>query len=370
MLDDIDDEESGSARPFWSGTVAFGLLSLPVNLFMASKRNVVSLRMLDRDGTPLSRRYFCSKDGEPLESDDLVRGYEVKKDEFVEIRDEELEALAPEKSREINLTEFVPLKDIDPLYFDKAYFLVPEEGAQKAYRLLAASMAKMDRAGIATFVMRDKEYLVAIISDGGILRAETLRFEDEIRSPEDIGLPAVDTPDKNVMARLRKEMDHLSANKFVPEELADDTAQRLQELVERKLDEGEDVVHPHNLPQQETAQVIDLMQVLKRSLEGKSETAPKEPIKSKSTTDRKPRSSEKSKKEDEKPTSKKRAQSGKKSATSATKKLRKESAGPKREPDIDPNASRAELYELAKELHIPGRSQMSREELVRALRRH
>jgi len=342
MPDDIDEEESGGTRSFWSGTVAFGLLSLPVNLYMASKRNAVSLRMLDSAGTPLSRRYFCSKDDEPLEPDDLVRGYEVSKDTFVEIRDEELEALEPEKSREINLTQFVPLESIDPLYFDKAYFLVPDEGAQKAYRLLAASMANMGRAGIATFVMRDKEYLIAIISEGGILRAETLRFHDEIRSPEDIGLPSPATADKTLVARLKKQVDQLSTKTFSPEELADDTAQRLQELVEKKLDEGEDVVHPANLPTQETAQVIDLMQVLKRSLEGKTERKAESP------------------------------KSSRAKSTKATKSAPKKSSSEKNKPelDIDQNASRAELYELAKELHIPGRSQMSRDELMRALKRH
>lgn len=177
--------------------------------------------------------------------------------------------MAPEKSREINLRRFVPLDDIDPLYFERVYFLIPEEGAQKAYRLLAAAMQDTGRAGIATFVMRGKEYLVAIISERGILRAETLRFQNEVRTPEDIGAPQLPKADKKQVERFKKVIADLSADAVNEKELVDEKAHNLQTLVESKLTEGEDVKHPPNLPQQESAQVIDLMQVLKRSLEQK-----------------------------------------------------------------------------------------------------
>lgn len=338
-----DDEESGELRPFWSGTVAFGLLSLPVNLFVASRHNRVALRMLDEDGTPLSRRYVCSKDDEPLDSDELVRGIEVKEDTFIEIEDDELEALAPEKSREINLTRFVPLAAIDPLYFETAYFLVPEEGAQKAYRLLAASMRDTGRAGIATFVMRGKEYLVAIISEGGILRAETLRFQDEIRTPEEIGLPRLPKADSKKIERIKKAINGLAAQTVDNTDLIDDNLRDLQQLVENKLAEGEDVKHPPNLPQQEGAQVIDLMQVLKRSLEQKAE-APAE----------KDKNSKKS--------------APKKEAEPAKKASKAKPAAGKRIA-IKKDASKEDLYKLATKWDIAGRSQMSKTELINALKR-
>lgn len=338
-----DDEESGELRPFWSGTVAFGLLSLPVNLYVASRHNRVALRMLDEDGTPLSRRYVCSKDDEPLDSDELVRGIEVKDDTFIEIEDDELEALAPEKSREINLRRFVPLDDIDPLYFEKAYFLVPEEGSQKAYRLLAASMRDTGRAGIATFVMRGKEYLVAIISERGILRAETLRFQDEIRTPEDIGLPRLPKIDKKQVDHIKKAIANLAVETVDEDELVDDNRRGLQQLVETKLAEGEDVKHPPNLPQQEGAQVIDLMQVLKRSLEQKAESPP---TKDKSRKHSAP----------------------KKDPGPAKKAGKPKSAAPKRLA-IKKDASKEDLYELATKWDISGRSQMSKTELIDALKR-
>lgn len=342
-MQDEESDETGEIRPFWSGTVAFGLLSLPVNLFVASRRNGVALRMLDEDGTPLSRRYVCSKDDEPLDSDELVRGIEIREDTFIEIEDEELEALAPEKSREINLRRFVPLQDIDPLYFERAYFLVPEEGAQKAYRLLAAGMQDTGRAGIATFVMRGKEYLVAIISERGILRAETLRFYDEIRSPEDIGLPSLSKADKKEMDRLSKAIDDLASEKLDIDILANDSVEKLQKLVDKKLEKNEDVKHPANLPPQETAQIIDLMQVLKRSLEQKAEKAAKTEPNTASTNKSKPEKKPK-----------------------AAGKEKKKSA----KPSIDKNTSKAELYKMATEMDIPGRSQMSKNQLLHALQQH
>src|SRR3977135_3514658 len=144
--------------------------------------------MLGPEHQPLARRYYSEKTGRDLDSGDMVRGYEIDKDKYVVVTDEELERLAPEQSRDIDLRRFVDLTSIPPIYFDRSYFLAPAEGSEKAYRLLADTMAKSDLAGIATFVMRGKEYLVAIFPEQGILRAETMRFPDELRSPKDVGL--------------------------------------------------------------------------------------------------------------------------------------------------------------------------------------
>src|SRR2546421_10348321 len=148
-----------SARPFWSGTLTFGLVSVPVDLYPGNRTNRAPLRMLSPEGEPLSRRYFSQKSGKELDDEDMVRGYEIDKDRYVVVTDEELERLAPEQSRDIDLRRFVPLEEIPPLYFDRSYFLAPSEGSEKAYKLLAETMKKEDLAGIATFVMRGKEYL-------------------------------------------------------------------------------------------------------------------------------------------------------------------------------------------------------------------
>ena len=150
------EQEEGRARSFWSGTITFGLVSVPVELYPASRLQRVSLRMVGPDGTPLARRYFCSKDRKALDWDDIVRGYEIEKDEYVVVTDDELERLAPEKTRDIDLRLFVDVSEIDPMYFERAYYLTPGGNSTKAYRLLAATMEATGRAGIATFVMRGK----------------------------------------------------------------------------------------------------------------------------------------------------------------------------------------------------------------------
>src|SRR5438045_3249867 len=184
-----DDGAARSARPFWSGTLTFGLVSVPVDLYPGNRSNRAPLRMLSPEGEPLARRYYSEKSGNDLQDDDMVRGFEFDKDKYVIVTDEELEKLAPEQSRDIDLRRFVPLEDIPPLYFDRSYFLAPGEGAEKAYKLLVATIEKEKLAGVATFVMRGKAYLVAIFPENGILRAETMRFEDEIRSPKEIDSP-------------------------------------------------------------------------------------------------------------------------------------------------------------------------------------
>lgn len=155
--------------------------------------------------------------------DEIVRGYEIEEGRYVVVTDEELEALEPRKWREIDLQRFVDADEIDPMYFQRAYFLTPAGESAKAYLLLVAAMERAGKVGIATFVMRGKEYLVAIIGEGGILRAETLRFHDEVRSPADVGLPERSQPDAERVRAFEGLIDGLSADRFDPEELTTDT---------------------------------------------------------------------------------------------------------------------------------------------------
>ena len=169
---DNGDGNARSARPFWSGTLTFGLVSVPVDLYPGNRTNRAPLRMLGPEGEPLSRRYYSEKSGRDLDDDEMIRGYEIEKDRYVVVTDEELERLAPEQRRDLDLRRFVPLEDIPPLYFDRSYFLAPSEGSEKAYKLLAHTMEKEKLAGVATFVMRGKQYLVTIFAENEILRAE------------------------------------------------------------------------------------------------------------------------------------------------------------------------------------------------------
>jgi DNA end-binding protein Ku len=270
---DAQPETAGApARSLWSGTITFGLVSIPVDLLTAVRPRQTAMKLVDSDGHALGRRYHCSKEGKELDYDELVRGYETDDGKMVVITDEEFESVAPELSGDIELRNFVPLEQIPPLYFQRPYFLAPAGRSVKAYYLLAAIMEKTGRVGIGSFVMRGHEYLVAIISDHGVLRADTLRYADEIRTPETVGLPK---PAKVLAAKVNKlvkAIDELSRRDLALSELEDREAQALSELVESKQKEGEDVVHPRGLEEVEAdadgggAKIIDLMDVLRKSL--------------------------------------------------------------------------------------------------------
>lgn len=269
--EDADGQARGT-RPFWSGTLTFGLVSVPVELYPGNRTNRVPLRMLSPEGEPLSRRYYSQETERDLEDDQMVRGYEIEKDKYVIVTDEELERLAPEQSRDIDLRRFVSLAEIPPLHFDRSYFLAPAAGSEKAYKLLAETMAKSKLAGIATFVMRGKEYLVAIFPENGILRAETMRFADEIRSAAEVGLPEK----KKLPAATVKKFERLIAKhahkQLSLKEFKDEQAEKLLKLVERKRKQHKDVVQVE-VPERQEGKVIDLMAALKKSLAGKRKAA-------------------------------------------------------------------------------------------------
>ena len=239
-----------------------------MSLFPATRGARASLRMLGPDGQPLARRYYAEKTGKDLDSDEVVRGYEIDKNKYVVITDEELERLEPEKTRDINLTQFVPADTIPPLYFERGYFLTPAAGSQKAYKLLAETMEKNDLAGIATFVMRGKEYLVAIFSERGILRAETMRFPDEIRTPGDVGLPKKKAAPAATVKKFERLISTKSKKQFSPTKLADKQTDDLLKLVKKKEKQRGNVVRVEEEADTDN-KVIDLVQVLKKSLGAK-----------------------------------------------------------------------------------------------------
>jgi len=260
-----NEEHAATTSAFWSGTITFGLVSIQVDLYSAHRPKPASLRMVDRQGTALHRRYFCPLDHKPVGMDEIVRGYEIAEGRFIVVGDEELEALEPEKSREIDLHSFVDINELDPVYFQHAYFLVPAGNVNKAYRLLAEIMERSGRAGIATFVLKDREHVVAILAEGGILRAETLLFADEIRSPEAVSLPAMGKAPATKVKQLQQEMKKLFHKEFDPDLLRDHYAHRLLDLVQLKLGAGEDVVEKPAEPEEtEGAKIIDLMEIIKQ----------------------------------------------------------------------------------------------------------
>jgi DNA end-binding protein Ku len=260
-------EQSGP-RPFWSGTLTFGLVSVPVNLFPANKSSRAPLRMLSPDGEPLARRYYSEKTERELDADEMVRGFEIDKGKYVVVSDEELDRLAPEKSRDIDLKTFVPEESIPPMYFERGYFLTPASGSEKAYKLLAETMEREGKAGLATFVMRGKEYLVAIFAEHGILRAETMRFPDELRSPADVGLPKKPRVPAATVKKFEKLISSRSKKQLSPRKLEDEQTERLLKLVKKKSANARNIVKVET-EEREPGKVIDLVAILKNSLAGK-----------------------------------------------------------------------------------------------------
>jgi DNA end-binding protein Ku len=255
-------------RAFWSGTLTFGLVSIPVALLPAARPGGVSLRMLAPDGTPLQRRYTCPKEDRPLSWEEIVRGFEWERGRYVILSDDELEALEPEKSRDIDLRRFVPVEQIDPIYFDRPYFLAPAGTSTRPYRLLADTMERTGRAGIGTFVMRSKEYLVAILAERGILRAETLRFADEVRSAEDVGLPTAHAVGEAEIDRMTQAIRGATKKLLDTEALKDRYAAELLRLVERKRASGDGVIGLSEEAPPEEERFVDLMELLKKSMQG------------------------------------------------------------------------------------------------------
>jgi DNA end-binding protein Ku len=244
------------------------LVSVPVNLFPAYRTTRASLRLLGPDGVPLSRRYYSPESGRDLDDDAMIRGYEVAKDKYVEVTDEELERLAPEKTRDIDLRRFVERDSIPPLFFERSYFLTPAGDSEKAYKLLAETMEEIGRVGIATFVMRGKEYLIAIIAENGILRAETLRFADEIRSPDDIGLPKKTKVPSTSVRRFESIIKKKAEQRPTIKETRDEETDRLLKLVKNKRARRKDIVEVEPETSEE-GKVVDIMDVLKKSIAGK-----------------------------------------------------------------------------------------------------
>jgi DNA end-binding protein Ku len=264
---DTNGGENGQVigRPFWSGTISFGLVSIPVNLFPANRDSRVSFKMLGPDGKPLKRDYYSAESGRDVEDSETLRGFETSKGKIVTVTEEELERLAPEKSRDINLRIFVARNNISPLYFNKGYILTPADKSGKAYRLLAEIMESSGRVGIATFVMRGKEYLVGIFAIDGILRAETLRFSDEVRKPSSVGLPKRKKPSSTTVKKFQSDIARLSSKSLDLHEMRDEFSERVLKFIEKKHSNGKDVLQPEST-RREPAQVVDLMEVLKRNL--------------------------------------------------------------------------------------------------------
>lgn len=254
------------ARSIWSGSISFGLVNVPVKLFTAVRKKDVHFNQLHaKDGARISQKRVCSADGEEVPWDEIAKGYEIAPGQYVMIDPSELDALDPEATHTVDIEDFVALDEIDPLFFDSSYYLVPDERGAKAYRLLLDAMHETGRVGIARVVMRTKQYLCAVRPVGEALVLTTMNFEDEVVPREEIdGLPG---PQDGVSARelrMAHQLIESLTTEFEPGRYSDTYREEVLALIDRKA-EGQEIVVPE--APEKPAPVIDLMAALEASLE-------------------------------------------------------------------------------------------------------
>ena len=254
------------ARAIAGATVSFGLVSIPVKLYAATQASAgVSFNLLhNKCGTRLKQQYICPHDNELVGRDDMVKGYEFAKDQYVTFTPAELKALEEKATQSIDIAEFVPLSAIDPVYFDRPYYLGPEKGGDKAYRLLAEAMRESGRAALARSAARGKQYLVMLrpSADGRGLILQELLYADEVRPMSEVPLPDAEVREPELKL-ARQLIDQIASETFDPTQYHDDVRKRIQDDIQRKM-EGQDISAA--APTAEPAPIIDLMEALKASL--------------------------------------------------------------------------------------------------------
>lgn len=277
------------ASTIWKGYVTFGLISIPVRLFAAARTERVSGHMLHKDcGTRIKQQLYCPHCERTVERSEIIKGYEVDKNSYVEIDDEEIKKIAPASTDTMEIQQFVKINDVDPIYFDASYYAVPEDPGRKAYELLFETMQKTEYAAIAKIGMHQREYVVVIRPRENGLTMHTIFYPNEVRAVPEYGHPR-DVQIKPQEIALAEQLVESLAGPFEPEKYEDEYQKRLTQLIEAK-GEGRQVSATHH---QKLAPVIDLMSALQKSLQktepgGKRpEAKPAEPAKKHASRSRK-----------------------------------------------------------------------------------
>ena len=253
-----------AVQGIWSGTISFSLVAIPVRLVTAVEPGRVSFRLLhNKDYSPLTRRMFCPKEETTVPREEIIRGYEIAPDQYILMTDEELESVSPERSRTIEIVEFIDMKEVDPVYYDHPYYLVPSKGGEKAYRLLIEVLHRTNKAGLAKFVLAEREYLVAVTPRDGALALTTLHYSEEILPDEDL------SPKKGKIAaeeesRVKKSVEQMVED-FNPEKYADERRKRIMDLLEAKAKERAPVEAPA-VEEEEGEGPDDLVAALEESM--------------------------------------------------------------------------------------------------------
>ena len=252
-----------AARTIGSATISFGLVSVPVNLFSSSESSTaISFNMIHtKCGSRLKQQYICAKEGMVVEKDEISKGYEFSKDQYVLFTPDEVKALDEKATNTIDIAEFVPLATVDRIYLEKLYYLGPGKGGERAYKLLVAALADTGRAALGQYSARGKQYLALVRPMGDILVMEQLHYQGEIRSADDVPRSEVTLKDAE-LALARQLIEQGSVDEFHPQNFHDTVRERVLEAIQRKVD-GQEITAEPEAPQ---TKIIDLMDALKASL--------------------------------------------------------------------------------------------------------
>ncbi len=252
-------------RSLWSGAISFGLVNVPVKMVTAVSQKDVRFNQLHvKDNSRIQQKRFCAEEGIEIPFEEIVKGYEVRPGQYVIIEPEELDGLDPEATHTIDILEFVDLDQIDPVYFDHPYYLVPDRRAEKPYALLAQSLEKANKVGIAKFVMRTKEYLAAVRSSRGVLVLSTLLYGDEVIALETLEVPGLETELSERELKMAEALIESLTEKFDPERHQDTYREKVLDLIARK-DDGQEIVVQAEA--EAPAKVEDLMAALEASVQ-------------------------------------------------------------------------------------------------------
>jgi DNA end-binding protein Ku len=262
-----------AARATSSGTISFGLVSIPIKVFPAASSQTVRFSMLhEKDNSRLKQTYVCKTCDEPVERNETVKGYEYSRDQYVVLNEDELKAIEKASDRTIEIEEFVPISKVDPIYFEKSNLLGPDKGGNKAYKLLRDAMVEAGRVAIGRFNQRGRQQLVLLRPNQEGLVMHGLYYADEVRSFEDIEIDEDVEIKENELSLAHQLIDSLSKTKFEPEKYEDDYRRMVLEAVDQKVAGEEIVVMPTSEPKE---QIIDLVAALKKSLADGGDAAPK-----------------------------------------------------------------------------------------------
>src|SRR5881628_2434043 len=260
------------AASVWSGYLTFGLISMPVRLFSGARSSGISFHMLHRDDlTRIKQQLYCPSDNRVVERSEIVKGYEFRKDEYVVVEPEEIKKIEPKTAKTIEILEFVKESDVDPVYFESSYYMVPEEAGRRPYALLTKALEESEYVAIAKLTMHNREYTVFLRPHEGGMMLHTMYYEEEVRKVEGFGAPDVELKDAEV--KVAHQLIEALAAEWEPEKYKDDFQENLKNLIQTKLEGGTiaEVEKPKKL-----APVVDLMAALKQSLaemEGKKKPA-------------------------------------------------------------------------------------------------